>query len=198
MIKVTDEMREAARRILSKQEKEPRWSVDLLNAIADGKRKLIDAHWWKKIHGDVDQAKLDKIAAMTDPERNSNEHERAAAASKLASAKATRPPGLPPEPPPLPTDAAGWVRKRKTKRASAPQQAALSDSVSIPPPRLLNGHDSVLNDLNERRAEKRAAKRANLKCQSCGNPLAARRTTARYCNATCRSRSWRSAPSSPA
>jgi hypothetical protein len=51
----------------------------------------------------------------------------------------------------------------------------------------------VLKTLNERRAAKRAAQRAGLKCQSCGKPLAARRVTARYCNVTCRSQAWRHA-----
>ena len=48
-----------------------------------------------------------------------------------------------------------------------------------------------LKALNERRAAKRSAKRASLKCQTCGKPLAARRATARYCNVTCRSQAWR-------
>jgi hypothetical protein len=109
MIKVTNEIREAARRLLTKHnagEKaraEECYEVGLaraeslaaqvggtpnkarvreeavhelpadkdmrkrLEAIADGKRKQIDDAWWRKAHGDVDRAKLDKIAAMADP-----------------------------------------------------------------------------------------------------------------------------------
>lgn len=34
-------------------------------------------------------------------------------------------------------------------------------------------------------------KRVGLKCRACGKPLAAERSTARYCGPTCRSRAWR-------
>jgi len=172
-----------------------------LEAIVNGKRKLIDAEWWRKVHGDVDRAKLDKIAALADPARNSSEHERAVASSKLASAKAKRPPGFRPEPPPLPTvaewDAMRRARsgaKRQTKTTPL-QSPKLSDSVAV-----AHTSDSVaasakqtpdsvatLKTLNERRA----AKRANLKCQVCGKPLAAQRVTARFCSVTCRSQAWR-------
>jgi hypothetical protein len=53
---------------------------------------------WGKFFADIDRAKLDKIAAMADPARNDKEHERAVAASKLASFKAKRAPGMPPDP----------------------------------------------------------------------------------------------------
>jgi hypothetical protein len=194
MLKVTDEIREAARRLLTRH-----LAGDvrkLLEAIVDGKRKLIDENWWRKAHGDVDRAKLDKLAALADPTRNTNEHERQVASDKLAAAKARRPPGARPEPPPLPTNLSGWVRKpRKTKTVLSPNPKVtpvileLSDSVAP-----VQTSDSVarLKALNERRAAGRAAKRASLKCQSCGKPLAARRVTARYCNATCRSQAWRS------
>jgi hypothetical protein len=131
LLKVTDEIREAARRLLTRH-----LAGDvrkLLEAIADGKRKRIDWDWWCKVYGDPEgdaaRAKLAKITAMADPARNANEHERRVAASKLeaasklASAKAFRPPGMGPEPEPLPTDLSGWVkkpRKRKTKTAPPP------------------------------------------------------------------------------
>ena len=265
----------------------------------------------RRFIGNVDQAKLKKIAAKADPERNPNEHERAVASNMVATFKAHRPPGLPPEPPPLPTNSSGWIRKGKTKksdeasefetkklaiinapsiypeeaqlpthpsidsetqairyaiatakkyepeiiklgvrdlntwvwtftqkiqtysfpeigdgrvtgpidekfvdwsknvaakvqarraiiddrkrrkdaqRATTPQQSQLSDRVAV---EHLSDSVAILKELNERRAAKRALKRASLKCQSCGNPLTAQRATARYCNATCRSRVWR-------
>jgi hypothetical protein len=266
MIKVTDEIREAARRLLAKHnaneaarvqalyEAELRraeeyvkyygkgvpnkpliWKIaareiatdkdkrKLLEAIVDGKRKLIDGSLWQKISGDVyragDRAKLEKIAAMADPARNSSEHERQEAAAKLTEAEtrhARRAPGMRPEPPPLPTDPADWGRRyRKTKTPKAnsrpspqPSHKYISDSVaardvsdsvaavpvsvamsgSVAPP--AHAFDK-LKALNEQRAARRAEKRAGLKCQTCGKPLAARRATARYCSVTCRSRAWR-------
>lgn len=256
MLKVTDEIREAARRLLArhnaseadraearyndalekaesrvayhggaanKEYIRKRASIELpkdkdqrhrLEAVVNGKRKQIDANWWREVHGDVDRAKLDKIAALADPGRNDNEHERAAAARKLAAAKARRPPGMRPLPPPLPTDLSGLVRKRKTKQSPSPQptrrmsdRVAVSDSVASAvkhttdsgAPTVKQMSNSVasahlsdkLEVLNERRAEIRAAERSNLKCQSCGKPLAAQRVSARYCSVTCRSRAWR-------
>ena len=44
------------------------------------------------IHGVVDRAKLDKLAALADPARNSNENERRAAATKAAELKSDRKP----------------------------------------------------------------------------------------------------------
>jgi hypothetical protein len=245
-IKITDEVRDAARRLLDrhnaaeKDRAEARYQAGLnqaeaaveyygrgapneayirkradrelpadqkmrerLEAIVSGKRKLIDADWWGTVYSDVDRAKLDKIAAMADPTRNSSEHERAVASAKLASAKARRPPGSKPEPPPLPTIAAEWDAMRRArsgaKRATKtppPQSPKLSDSVAA-----AQMSDSVassakqtsdsLKTLNERRAAKRAAARAGLMCQVCGKPLAAQRVTARFCNVTCRSQAWR-------
>lgn len=151
MIRITDEIREAAKRLLAKHNAEQaarveaRYEADLaraealaaqrreqsggnwapdkeyirkhvsaelpaekdarqrLEAIVNGKRKLIDGSWWRDMYGDVvDRARLAKIAAMADPARNDKEHERATAAAKLAAAQARRPPGLRPPPPPLP------------------------------------------------------------------------------------------------
>jgi hypothetical protein len=179
-----------------------------LEAIAEGKRKLIDENWWRKVHGDVNRAKLDKIARHTDPARNNNENERDNATRMLAAAKARRPPGTRPDPIPLPTDPTEWMRKRKTKaKTKTPpfQQSSrqLSDSVAArdmsDSVAARDMSDSVapadtsdtLKVLNERRAAARAAKRAGLRCQFCGKPLAARRSTARYCNAACRWQAWR-------
>ena len=53
--------------------------------------------------------------------------------------------------------------------------------------------DSVAPARNERRAAERAERRVGLRCQVCGNPLAAQRATARYCGPTCRSQAWRRA-----
>jgi hypothetical protein len=245
LLKVTDEIREAARRLLTKhnaaetERVEERYQEGLtraeglaqrvsgtankervradaarerpadkeqrkrLEAIVDGTRKLIDPFWWRETHGDVDRAKLDKLERMADPARNANEHERAVAAAKLAAAKTRQPPGMRPRPAPLPQTSSEWLKARKTKTRSPPPSpqpsrlpsmadsvapASVSDSVAAPP---MSDSVARLNSLNERRAALRAAKRASLKCKSCGKPLAARRATARYCNATCRSHAWR-------
>jgi hypothetical protein len=195
MIKVTNKIREAAAKLLSQYRGESghdKTMRERLAAIADGKRKLIDAAWWRKAHGDIDRAKLDKIAALADPTRNTSEHERRVAANKLAAVEARRPPGIRPEPPPLPRE---WKRKTKTKTPPFQQSSRqLSDSVaaedmadSVAPA----GRSDKLRALNEKRAAVRAAKRTGLRCQTCGKPLAARRATAQYCNATCRSQAWR-------
>jgi hypothetical protein len=188
MIKVTDEIRVEARRLLAHDVAQ--YNRPILQSIADGKRKRIDADWWKKFYADFDQTKLAKIAAMTDPATNSNEPQRKVAETKLAEFKPRLAPGMPPPPPPLPTDAAGWTRKRKakTKTRTAPQLAQLADNFADAS---TSDSVSVLDVLNKRRAEKRAVMRAGLKCESCGKPLAARRATARYCNSTCRSQAWR-------
>ena len=180
-----------------------------LEAIAEGKRKLIDRVWWSKVHPNVERAKIDKMEALADPARNDNKHERQVAAAKLAAAKARRTPGMRPAPPPLPEDPAEWERRRrKTKTRQVPQPLhRLSDSGAVPAKpksdsvaaikmtaeirEAMRRSDSKLKALNERRTAERAAKRANLKCQTCGKPLAAQRPTARYCNATCRSQAWR-------
>jgi hypothetical protein len=213
VIKVTNEVREAAQRLLAKlnavrirdARREPYTDKDRrkrLEAIVEGKRKLIEADWWREVHGDIDRAKLDKIAALADPARNSSEHERQVASTKLAAAKARRPPGMRPKPPPLPEDINDWVDRRKTRKSKktkpppTPQPSRnLSDSVAAPVQHVsdsvASAPDGRLKALNARRAAQRAANRASLKCQTCGKPLAARRVTARYCNATCRSQAWR-------
>jgi hypothetical protein len=172
-----------------------------LEAIIDGKRKQIDASWWKEFFADIDRAKLDAIARMADPARNDKEHERANAARKLAEFKSRRAPGMRPQPPPLAKSAAEWIRRRKVKTPPRmpPQPSSrskLSDSVADPvSPMHMSDSGAHLNDHNKQRTAARAAKRTGLKCQSCGKPLvAAQRATARYCNATCRSQAWRKIP----
>jgi hypothetical protein len=105
IIKITDAVRAAARRLLRDRGlKLKRSDRDALETIANGKRKQINGHWWSKIHGGVaDQAKLDKLAEMADPARNSMAHERAVAAAMLKKFKGRGPPGLPPQGRPLPS-----------------------------------------------------------------------------------------------
>jgi hypothetical protein len=103
LLKITDEMRAAARKLL--RNPALKFDVpdrDLLTAIADGKRKLIRAHWWKKHFVVVDRIKLGKLQRLADPARNPNEYERAVAGRKLDAFRVGRPPGMPPEPPPFP------------------------------------------------------------------------------------------------
>jgi hypothetical protein len=229
MIKVTKEMREAARLLLDRHNKAVKARAEArmpankahikpqshyetyddqdtrkrLEAITDGTRKLIDPGWWQKVYRKVDRAKLEKIKAMADPARNSNEHERQVAETKLAAAKARRAPGMRPDPPPLPTDWSAWKRMRTTKakdKAKTPTRPppqtspALSDGVAVSaqniPAKPVS--DSVAQPkANEKRTAERAAARSGLKCQTCGKPLAASRVSARYCSVTCRSRAWR-------
>src|SRR5215471_9580706 len=75
MFAITEEMREAARKLLTAAKLTP---VDhkLLTAIANGKRKRINARWWNEIHQVVAQAKLDKLSRLADPALNDNPHER--------------------------------------------------------------------------------------------------------------------------
>jgi hypothetical protein len=115
MIKVTDEIRSAAARLLRAQSGFDGYDLKCLEAIANGKRKRIDGCWWREVHGEVARVKLDKISALADPTRNPNEHERKVAETKLAQARAHRPPGLPPEPPPMPRDLGAWMDRRKKK-----------------------------------------------------------------------------------
>jgi hypothetical protein len=125
MLKITEEMRAAARRLL--QTPALKISVPdraLLAAISEGKRKLIRGLWWKQVHGTVDQVKLAKLQRLADPARNPNEHERAVADRKLGEFKGRRPPGLPPEAPPLPKV---LVRRKPLKRRPAPQTSPRRD-----------------------------------------------------------------------
>jgi hypothetical protein len=125
MLKITEEMRAAARKLLRNSAlKFDRPDRDLLTAIADGKRKLIRADWWTGHFKVVDRIKLDKLQRMADPARNPNEHERTAAGRKLDEFKARRPPGMPPEPPPLPSRAELWERKLKRDRKGQPAPQA--------------------------------------------------------------------------
>jgi hypothetical protein len=178
MLKVTNEIREAARQLLLARHNAD--DAARLEAVANGQRKLIRAEWWRKFYAAIDRARLAKIAAMADPARNDKEHERAAAARKLATAKARRPPGMPPEAPPLPTGSAEWTRPRKGKARSSSLRTLqkLSDSVATPvEPTPASDSVARLEALNKERSAKRAAQRASLKCQSCGKPLAAQRAT---------------------
>jgi hypothetical protein len=122
MLKITEEMRAAAHKLL--RNPALKFDVpdrDLLTAIADGKRKLIRGHWWVKHFKVVDRTKLDKLRRLADPARNPSEHERAVADRKLREFKGRRPPGLGPEPPPLPDKLDYWVRHKPLKRRPAPQ-----------------------------------------------------------------------------
>ena len=175
MIKVTNEIREAAGRLLTKHNADEKKRVEVrykaelaeaenavayygrgapnkpyirklaehelpadkdtrkrLEAIVEGKRKLIDEKWWSEVFGSVDSspAKRAKIAAMADPARNSNEHERNVALAKLAAAKARRPPGLRPESPPLPENIDDWVDYRKTARSKRARRPRLQNHLS--------------------------------------------------------------------
>jgi len=146
MLKITEEMREAARKLLKAAElpadaysyvndlakrkqlqaigKLNRTDRERLEAIANGTRKQIDGRWWREIHHSVvNQPKLDKLPRLADPERNDNIHERNLASERLAEFKARRPPGARPEPPPLPADAAGWMARRKPSAKSAKPKA---------------------------------------------------------------------------
>jgi hypothetical protein len=91
MLKITEEMREAARKLL--RNPALKFDVpdrDLLTAISDGKRKLIRADWWTKHFVVVDRIKLDKLQRLADPTRNPSEHERAVASRKLDEFKPRR------------------------------------------------------------------------------------------------------------
>ena len=50
--------------------------------------------------------------------------------------------------------------------------------------------DSVASADTSDKLKALSEQRAGLRCQCCGKLLAARRATARYCNATCRSQAW--------
>lgn len=195
MLKVTGQMREAARRLLARSETHIS-QHKRLEAIVNGKRKLIDAAWWRKLHGDVDRATLGKVAALADPARNPSEHERANAARTLAKLKARRLPGMPREAPPLPETLAQFkaMRKPRQTRPSAPPTSSRSPRPSVASPPAMSDSVAALKALNERRSALRAALRAGRKCEVCGKPLAARRATARYCGPTCRSKAWRHRP----
>ena len=213
MLKVTGEIRAAAKRLLG-QLPTSAATRKALEDISVGRRKQIDPVWWRETYGDVDQKQLDKLARMADPARNANEHERRVAAAKLTSAKASRPPGMRSRPEPLPQNSSEWLQRRKNKTRppvpTAPPPSSrllMSDSVATPAAKQTSVGVARLNErtsdnvarlkaLNDRRAARRAANRADLKCQSCGKPLTARRRTARYCNATCRSHAWRGGPPS--
>jgi hypothetical protein len=119
MLKITDEFRAAARKLLHEPGAKLDWhDRDVLAAIAAGKRKLINASWWSGVHKVIDRVKLDKLRAMADPARNPMEHERAVADRKLAEFKARRPPGTRPDPPPLPERLEEWMRRTPRKRPS--------------------------------------------------------------------------------
>jgi hypothetical protein len=252
VLKVTDEIREAARRLLERhnaaetERVEDRYRLRLADAerlakqigrtankaavraladhehptdkalrrrfeaIVNGKRKQIDAGWWREVYGDVDRAKIDKLTALADEKRNDNEHERRVAAAKLAAAKARRPPGMRPRPEPLPKSSSEWLQKRKAKTRPRPSPsptpmqklpASTSDSVARKPTSIaakpVSDSAARLHGLNVERMAKRAAARAGLTCQRCGKPLAARRPTARFCGPTCRSQAWRQTPRRP-
>ena len=74
MLKITEEMRAAAGRLLRDRTlKSHRSDRDLLVAISDGKRKLIRAEWWGKFFKTIDQQKLDKLQRKK-PRRTGDRH----------------------------------------------------------------------------------------------------------------------------
>jgi hypothetical protein len=133
MLKITEEMRAAARKLLRTPVPALRHEMSddrvklnisdrvLLTAISDGKRKLIQAHWWTKHFKKIDEIKLGKLQRLAGA-GNPNEHERALAARKVGEFKGARSPGMPPEPPPFPKEL--WRKPLKKelrrKRGSAP------------------------------------------------------------------------------
>jgi len=92
-------VRAAARKLLQDRSLTlDKWDRNLLTAVVEGKRKQLDADWWRDKHKVVEQGKLDKLARMADPKLNPNAHERAVAADKLKAFKfRNRVPGLPPD-----------------------------------------------------------------------------------------------------
>jgi hypothetical protein len=124
MLTITEEMREAARQLLKSTTKLDGSERDLLTKVSNGKRKLIDGGWWRERHHDiVNQPKRAKLAALADPAHNDNVHERAVAATMLAKFKDRRPPGLHPEPPPLPRTLAEWDARRRKPFNTAKSKA---------------------------------------------------------------------------
>jgi hypothetical protein len=148
MLKITEDIRAAARRLLGN----PEIKLDedervVLAAISEGKRKLIDGLWWQKVHNVVDRVKLDKLKAMADPAGNPNVHSREIASRKLAAFKARRPPGLRPEPPPLPRSLDEWDAMRKPSRR---QPAATPARRGLPsPPAGVNNPSSAAVNTTE-------------------------------------------------
>jgi hypothetical protein len=128
MLKITEDMRESARKLMTTAKARPTKlngaDHDLLTKIANGTRKQVDARWWNEIHHVVAKGKLDKLEQLADPARNDNPHERALASDKLGQFKARRPPGARPEGRPLPKTWAEWQAKRKPTAKSAKRKAA--------------------------------------------------------------------------
>src|SRR5262245_23805241 len=97
-VPVNDAIVQTARELL----KGPSAYRDRLRGIVSGKIKSIDVAWWRAENGvaphQLDaklekefKKKLDKIKAMADPARNSNEHQRRSAEAALARFQATGP-----------------------------------------------------------------------------------------------------------
>ena len=135
MLKITDDMRAAARKLLGN----PALKIspadrDRLTAIADGKRKLIRPHWWTQFFKTIDQQKLAKLQRLADPARNPNEHERTSAARKVEEFKASAPPGMPPQPPPLPKGArpAHQNSAQESRTMTAPTVFHFTDTLRLP------------------------------------------------------------------
>jgi len=134
IIKITEAVRAAARRLLQDRGLTlDRSDRDRLAAIAGGKRKQLDALWWKKLHRVVDQNKLGKIAGLADLAGNPNAHERAVAAAKLKAFKGRVPPGLLREPPPLPSRIEDWKRKPSKRQPARPSRRGLLGGVNEKP-----------------------------------------------------------------
>jgi hypothetical protein len=94
-IPITNEIRTAAARLLNVPVKAlDGYQRELLRKIVGGKIKNIDIDKWRRLFEAVDQQKLDKLAALADPARNPNGHERANAERALAKLRAKSAPGL--------------------------------------------------------------------------------------------------------
>jgi hypothetical protein len=207
-----------------------------LEAIAGWARKAppatVDVQWWRQVHGltreqivqtltEKDRVKDEQIAALADPARNPNPHQREVAAKKLAerAAKRARASGKPlPHAPGLEeydrqeaaykAALAAWRERRRReldemgrqfREAVAARKAAskggrrrVSEDVTKEAPQPGPGRTPPrVAAANARRAAERAKTRAGLYCEHCGKPLAAGKANARFCSGRCRTAYWR-------
>jgi hypothetical protein len=81
---------------LSSRDRQRLWALGFGKTLSPKTKSLktVDVEWWRSFHGLIYEERATRLAAMADPARNSNEHERKVAAAALARLKAKAAPGL--------------------------------------------------------------------------------------------------------
>jgi hypothetical protein len=129
---------------------------------------------------EIERSRAEQLDIMNAAFARYKEKEMAKAAAKAARTDSVAQPK--PAPKAKPTNIVAQPKARTDSVAASKAKPTAQPKAST---------DSVAAGWLTRRTKARALARAGLKCLACGKPLAAARSSMRYCNTTCRSHAFR-------